>query len=76
MPVSSLQFIKREIDMATRAYTVNDAAQRLGLSRRKVYQLIAGGQLGSIKIDKSRRITDEQLTMFLSRLQKANDAVA
>ena len=60
--------------MPMRAHTVNIAAELLGLSERKVRELISTGELGSIKIGRSRRVTDEQLAGFLSRLQDENIA--
>lgn len=60
--------------MPTKAHTVEDAAKLLGLSRRKMYELIASRELGSIKIHRSRRITDDQLSDFLKIKQNENAA--
>jgi excisionase family DNA binding protein len=48
---------------------VPEAAQTLGLSRAKVYELVASGELGSIKIDGSRRIPTQDLHQFVERLR-------
>jgi hypothetical protein len=37
--------------------SVQDAAYELGLSPRRIYQLIAAGNLDSVKINKARRVT-------------------
>ena len=53
-----------------RAYTVEQVAELLHVGRDKVYSLLRTGQLRSIKIGKSRRITDEQLAEFISALEE------
>jgi excisionase family DNA binding protein len=50
-----------------RCYSVPEVAELLGLSPRKVNDLIASGKLGSIKIDKSRRVTDEHVDALLEQ---------
>ena len=45
----------------------------LHIGRDKVYYLLRTGQLHSIKIGKSRRITDRQLAAFVASLE--SDAV-
>jgi excisionase family DNA binding protein len=55
-----------------RAYTVEQVAEILHVGRDKVYGLLRTGQLRSIKIGKSRRITDEQLAEFIAALEKAS----
>jgi excisionase family DNA binding protein len=51
------------------AYTVEQVAKMLNISRDKVYYLLRTRQLRSIKIGKSRRITDEQLAAFIASLE-------
>jgi len=55
------------------AYTVEQVAKMLNISRDKVYYLLRTRQLRSIKIGKSRRITDAHLAAFLASLD-ADDA--
>jgi excisionase family DNA binding protein len=50
-------------------YKVPEAAQALGLSRAKVYELVASGAIGSVKIDASRRIPAQDLHRFVERLR-------
>ncbi|MDQ2874133.1 MAG: helix-turn-helix domain-containing protein [Actinomycetota bacterium] len=57
-----------------RAYTVEQVAEILHVGRDKVYFLLRSGQLRSIKIGKSRRITDEHLAEFVSALEDAGQA--
>jgi excisionase family DNA binding protein len=51
------------------AYTVEQVAKMLNISRDKVYYLLRTHQLRSIKIGKSRRITDEHLAAFVASLE-------
>jgi excisionase family DNA binding protein len=55
--------------MPLQAYTVEQVAKMLNISRDKVYYLLRTRQLRSIKIGKSRRITDEQLAAFIASLE-------
>jgi len=55
-----------------RAYTVEQVAEILHIGRDKVYFLLRSGQLRSIKIGKSRRITDQHIAEFVSSLEKAS----
>jgi len=47
------------------AYTVEDVAELLSISRAHVYRLLDRRELGSISIGRSRRITRDQLKEFL-----------
>ena len=51
------------------AYTVEEAAELLSLSRAKLYRLIDACEIGSVVIGRSRRITHSQLEEFLNRLE-------
>ena len=52
-------------------YRVTETAQMLGLSRSKVYVLIQGGVLPSVRIDGSRRIRAEDLLAYVAALCNA-----
>ena len=52
------------------AYTVEEVADELSLSRAHVYRLLDLGELGSISIGRSRRITANQLQAFLTALEQ------
>lgn len=51
------------------AYTVEQVAKMLNIGRDKVYYLLRTRQLRSIKIGKSRRITDRHLADFIASLE-------
>ncbi len=53
------------------AYTVEQVAEMLNIGRDKVYYLLRTRQLRSIKIGKSRRITEEQLAEFIASREDA-----
>jgi excisionase family DNA binding protein len=52
-----------------RLYTLEQVAERLQISRRKLYQLIGTGQLRSIKLGSRRRISEDALTEFIAGLE-------
>ena len=58
------------------AYTVEEAAVLLSLSRAKLYRLIDSCEIGSIVIGRSRRITHSQLEDFLQRLEASGTTQA
>ncbi|MBS1702610.1 MAG: helix-turn-helix domain-containing protein [Armatimonadetes bacterium] len=49
------------------AYTVAEAAEKISLSRSTLYELIHAGEIETIKIGRSRRITERQLATYLVR---------
>jgi excisionase family DNA binding protein len=69
LPQPSLDPRHRDGDEALRAYTVEQVAELLQVGRDKVYQLLRTGQLHSIKIGNSRRITNHQLSDFVTNLE-------
>jgi excisionase family DNA binding protein len=50
-------------------YRPEEAAEALSLSRATVYELIASGDLASVKIGRSRRITRDALEHYVARLE-------
>lgn len=50
-----------------RLITVEDAAERLSICRTRVYELIARGELPTIKIGRSRRVWMEDLRTFVAQ---------
>jgi excisionase family DNA binding protein len=56
------------------AYTVEQVAKMLHISRDKVYYLLRTHQLRSIKIGKSRRITDQHVAAFIASLEDESAA--
>ena len=57
-------------------FTPEQAAEMLGLGRTKLYQLLAAGDLRSVRIGVCRRIPGTALHDFVSRLLADADAGA
>ena len=55
------------------AYTVEEAAQLLSISRAQIYRLIDSRQLNSITVGRSRRITQGQLDAFVAQLEASSE---
>lgn len=51
-------------------YTPEDAARYLSMSRARLYHYLSTGELQSLKIGRSRRLTLDQLTQFIDRYRK------
>lgn len=54
------------------AYTIEEAAELLSLSRAHVYRLLDQGDLNSISIGRCRRITYGQLVEFIRSKEAAS----
>lgn len=52
-------------------FTVEEAATILGIGRSRIFELIRTGQLESLKIGKSRRVTREHMEAFVQRKSRA-----
>lgn len=52
------------------AYSPAEAAQLLGLSRARLYELLTDGSIPSLKIGRSRRIRREALVAYLDQLEQ------
>jgi excisionase family DNA binding protein len=52
------------------AYRVPEAAELLGLGRAKTYQLVASGELPSIRIGRAVRIPAQALREWLEQKQR------
>ncbi|WP_020580010.1 helix-turn-helix domain-containing protein [Actinopolymorpha alba] len=55
---------------------VPEAAQRLSLSRAKVYELIKAGVLPSVRIDRARRIRVDDLRAYVASLNVGHEEAA
>ena len=55
-------------------FRVEEAAEIVGLSRSKTYELVLCGEIPSIKVGRSRRISRVQLEQWIAR--KAEGAAA
>ena len=56
------------------AYSVEEAAEAIGISPRQIYLLLRSGELGSVKIGKRRLIRLTDLTTFLASLDQVEVA--
>jgi len=54
--------------MEPRLMKVPEVVARLGLSRAKVYELMANGELRSVRIAGARRVDSEDLERFVAEL--------
>jgi excisionase family DNA binding protein len=52
-------------DVQRLAYRPEEAAEAIGVSLRKIMELIASGRLESSKVDRCRRITPEALAKLI-----------
>ncbi len=55
-------------------FTAIEAAQVLNISKRKVYEMMAAGEIDSVKIGGCRRIPRVALDRFLESLMGSNTA--
>ena len=51
---------------------VNDAARMIGVGRTKLYELIAAGEVETVKLGKSTRITTASLHDLIRRQREAS----
>ncbi len=49
---------------------VPEVAERLGMSRAKVYELMASGTLRSVRVDGCRRVRTDDLRDFVAQLDE------
>ena len=49
---------------------IPEVATRLGMSRAKVYELMAGGALRSVRVDGCRRVRTDDLVAFVANLDE------
>jgi excisionase family DNA binding protein len=56
--------------------TVEEAAERLGVGRSTMYQLISAGLVDTIGIGRLRRIEPDALATYISRLREQPDPAA
>ncbi len=48
---------------------VGEVCERLALSRSEVYELLASGELPSVKLGRARRVADNDLEDYINRLR-------
>ena len=57
--------------MDVQAMKPEQAAQLLGVSRTTIYELLRSGELRSLRIGRSRRVTPRAIEEFVSRREGA-----
>ena len=62
---------EHEMTIPRLAYSVDEAAAMIGVSRRSIYELFRSGQLGSVKIGARRLIRRTDLDAFLDQPEPA-----
>ena len=63
----------RREGMSKLLLTSEEVAEVLGIGRSKVFELLAAGQLRSVKIGRCRRIAAATLTQFVASLEAEAD---
>jgi excisionase family DNA binding protein len=56
------------------AYPADESAYLLGISRSRMYELMAAGEIRSVKIGRSRRIPRQALLDYIASLDRDVDA--
>jgi excisionase family DNA binding protein len=54
-------------DVERLTYRITEAAEAIGVSRTKMYEMVASGEVPSVKLGKSVRIPVQQLKAWLNR---------
>lgn len=57
-----------------RLNSIESTMAQLGLGRSKVYELIAAGELRSVKVGRRRLVSDAAINEFVARLDVGGDA--
>ena len=57
--------VERGTMTTNQLYKIPEVAQKLSLSKSKVYGLINDGKIETLKIDKSIRVSEEALSKFI-----------
>jgi len=66
----AMQESERKMDMDKLLLTVPEAATRLGIGRTKLYELIAGGKLRTVRIGRAVRIPASSVIAYVENLQR------
>ncbi len=77
-PPARLVDARQVIDLTVRAdnrllLSVEEAAERLGIGRSLMYELISSGQVASIRVGRLRRIAPEALSAYIATLHGRGD---
>jgi len=61
-------------ERVARLHHVESAMERLGLGRSKVFELLASGQLRSVKVGRRRLVSEAALVEFIENLDAGGAA--
>lgn len=61
-------------EQVARLNSVEDVMDRLNLGRSKVYEVLANGQLRSVKVGRRRLISDAAIVDFINHLEASGTA--
>lgn len=59
-------------ETSARLNSVEKVMEKLGVGRSTVFELMAGGQLRSVKLGRRRMVSDRAITEFINRLEAAD----
>lgn len=63
-------------ERVARLHHVESVMERLGLGRSKVFELMASGQLRSVKVGRRRLVSESALSEFIDKLDAGGGGVA
>jgi excisionase family DNA binding protein len=57
-------------DAVARLHNIEQAQERLGVGRSKVFQLIGSGELRSVQVGRRRLVPEQAIRDFIARLDR------
>ncbi len=58
------------VEAVARLHNIERAQERLGVGRSKIFQLIASGELRSVRVGRRRLIPEQAIVDFITRLDE------
>lgn len=58
-----------QFESAPRLHAVAAAAERIGMSRSRLYELFAAGELRSVKVGRRRLIPESAIAEYIARVE-------
>lgn len=69
--------LQKEIDrLNARLWPVEAVMERLSIGRSLVFELMATGQLASVKVGRRRLVSESQINSYIAKLEAASPGVA
>ena len=66
--------MEQSVEPIARLHPIESAMDRLGLRRSKVYELLASGQLRSVKVGRRRLVSEAALVEFIESLDASGSS--